>query len=134
MKCFSGNFEVFLTTVLHLLVGFILAMRYSITGELVVYALTVAALEFGVDVARGVFRCRTAVRVKKTFTALRKHQCHTGKISGNISVNVIAAINTTITLLLQPEIKRPGKIQPSMMLFFSGKMSTLLCDFSPEAI
>lgn len=32
MKCFRGNFEVSLTTVLHLLVGFILAMRYSVTG------------------------------------------------------------------------------------------------------
>lgn len=54
-----------LTTVLHLLVGFVLAMSHSVAGELVVDALAVAALEFRVDVAGGVFCCRTTAGMKE---------------------------------------------------------------------
>lgn len=54
-----------LTTVLHLLVGFILAMGHAVAGQLVVYALAVATLEFRVDVAGGVFCCRTTAGLKE---------------------------------------------------------------------
>lgn len=46
-----------LTTVLHLLVGLVLAVGHAVAGQLVVDALAVAALELSVDVTGGVFRC-----------------------------------------------------------------------------
>lgn len=46
-----------LTTVLHLLVGLVFAVGHAVAGQLVVDALTVAALKFRVDVAGGVFSC-----------------------------------------------------------------------------